>query len=131
MAPVCVDNKQTVAMAATEVSRRVAEIKKLDGENYISWKFNAKLMLMERGLWDIVNGTEKAPIATDTDKKEKEILEFFQRSQKAYSMIALSVKEELQVHIADSCDPGIAWQNLQSHFEFVSITQVCQLCLEG
>ena len=112
---------------SSDTTRRVADIKKLDGTNYQSWKFNAKLMLMERGLWDIVTGAEKAPVATEQDKKEKEIREFYQRSQKAYSLIALSVKEDLQVHIADSCLPNVAWENLQSHFEFVSITQIVRM----
>ena len=112
---------------SSDTTRRVGDIKKLDGTNYQSWKFNAKLMLMERGLWDIVTGAEKAPVATEQDKKEKEIREFYQRSQKAYSLIALSVKEDLQVHIADSCLPNVAWENLQSHFEFVSITQIVRM----
>ena len=109
------------------MSSRIETIKKLDGSNYQSWKFNAKLMLMERGLWSIVNGDEKAPVATESDKKEKEIREFCMRSQKAYSLIALSVQEELQVHIADNCDPKSAWEKLNSHFEFVSITQVVRI----
>ena len=98
-------------------------IEKLNGSNYQTWKFNAKLVLMNKGLWSIVNGTEKAPVTTDADKKEKEVKEFVARSDKAYSIIALALNKSLQVHIANTVDPKAAWDTLEKHFNFVSITQ--------
>ena len=103
------------------------EIKKLDGSNFQSWKFNAKLVLMQRGLWSLVSGSEEAPVATATDKKEKEIKEYSLRSQKAYSLIALSVCENLQIHVVDTVDPKTAWDNLEKQFNFVSITQTVRV----
>ena len=47
------------------------KIEKLNGCNYQSWKFNAKLVLMSKGYWEIISGDEKLPVATDNDKKEK------------------------------------------------------------
>ena len=51
--------------------RDVVKIEQLTGSNYQSWKTNMKLVLMERGLWGFVQGTEVLPVATETDKKEK------------------------------------------------------------
>ena len=49
------------------------------------------------------------------------------RSDKAYSLIALSVDKSLQVHISKTTDPHVAWETLQKQFEFVSITQIVRL----
>ena len=96
-------------MATSSASEMKVQIEPLDGSNYLSWKFNVKLVLMQSGLWGIVSGAEKAPVASEDDKKEKEIVDFRVRSEKAYSQIALNVKKELQVHVANTVDPKEAW----------------------
>ena len=113
-------------MATTNEIMKVA-IEPLNGSNYQTWKFNVKLILMERGLWGIVSGTETAPVATETNKQEKEIKEFLLRSQKAYSQIALNVKQEFQVHVVNTDDPKVAWETLKKHFEFVSVTHIVRV----
>ena len=49
------------------------------------------------------------------------------RSDKAYSLIALSVDKSLQVHISTTTDPLVAWETLQKQFEFFSITEIIRL----
>ena len=115
-------------MATSSASEMKVQIEPLDGSNYLSWKFNVKLVLMQSGLWGIVSGAEKAPVASEDDKKEKEIVDFRVRSEKAYSQIALNVKKELQVHVANTVDPKNAWDQLKKHFEFVSITHTVRVC---
>ena len=44
-------------MADTQ-SDNAMKIEKLDGTNYLTWKFNVKLMLMQKELWGIVEVTE-------------------------------------------------------------------------
>ena len=105
----------------------ITEIGRLDGSNYQSWKYNIKLALMERGLWGFTQGLEVAPVVTEDDKKEKEIKAFLLRSDKAYSLIALSIDKYLQIHITNTTDPKTVWNTLQNHFEFVSITQIVRL----
>ena len=39
----------------------ITKIEKLNGKNHQSWKYNIKLVLMERGLWGFIAGTETAP----------------------------------------------------------------------
>ena len=86
-----------------------------------------KLILMERGLWGFIEGNEEAPEVTEEDKKVKELKEFKSRSEKAYSLIALSVCKTLQVHLMNTTNPKVAWETLQKQFEFVSITHVVRL----
>ena len=45
----------------------ITKIESLSGKNYQSWKYNIKLVLMERVLWGFVEGTENTPNSTATD----------------------------------------------------------------
>ena len=85
----------------------ITKIEPLSGKNYQSWKYNIKLVLMERGLWGFVEGTENAPNSTATDAVRNV---YRLRSDKAYSLIALSVDKSLQVHISSTIDPRGAWE---------------------
>ena len=97
-------------------------VEKLDGTNFNSWKFNMKLLLMEKDLYGFLDGSEVAPVPTDNNKMEKEIKLFKSRSQKAFSMIALAISKQLQVHIRSTVDPKVAWDTLKAQFEFISTT---------
>ena len=46
----------------------ITKIERLDGKNYQSWKYNIKLVLMERGLWRFVEGKEAATGASAAAK---------------------------------------------------------------
>lgn len=102
----------------------ITKIEPLNGKNYQSWKYNIKLVLMERGLWSFIDGNEEVPPDTATAAVRKS---YRLRSDKAYSLIALSVGKNLQVHISTTTDPKIAWDTLKSQFECVSIAQVVRL----
>ena len=89
-------------------------IEKLDGSNYNSWKFNMKLMLINQDLYGFIEDSE---VPTD----EKEVKLYKSRSQKAYSLIALSLSKSLQVHVRNTTNPKTAWDAIKSQFEFVSV----------
>ena len=99
------------------------KIEQLNGKNYQSWKYNVKLVLMERGLWGIADGSEKKPETTDEKVKKAWVL----RSDKAYSVIALSVIKDLQVHITATTDAHKAWTILKDHFEVTSVSQIVRV----
>ena len=109
----------------------LTKIEKLNGSNYKSWKYNIKLVLMGRGLWSIAFGSEKAPVIAEADKAKAESLKLINdwnlRSDKAYSLIALSISKSLQVHISATTDAHEAWKILQKHFEVVSVSQIVRL----
>ena len=56
---------------------------------------------MERGLWGFIAGIETAPAETATVQVRNA---YRLRSDKAYSLIALSVDKSLQVHITSTTD---------------------------
>ena len=47
-------------------AREITKIEHLNGKNYQTWKYNIKLVLMERGLCRFINGTEERPDETAT-----------------------------------------------------------------
>ena len=103
----------------------ITKIEKLNGRNYQSWKYNIKLVLMERGLWGFTQeGVEQPPeeSASDVAKRSYQL-----RSDKTYLLIALSLEKHLQIHISGTTAPLEAWQSLQQQFEFVSVTQIVRL----
>ena len=92
-----------------------SELIKLNSENYASWKLQLRMALIRDDLWDIVNGTEEKPndAASDEDKKK-----FKTRSNKALSMIVLSMKPELHYLVGrEPEDPVTVWTDLANHFE--------------
>ena len=100
------------------------KIEPLERNNYQSWKYNMKLVLMERGLWGFAQGTETLPGQTEAPAVR---YAYKLKSDKAYSLIALSVSKSLQAHIMSTTDPAEAWNTLQKQFEFISITQIVRL----
>ena len=101
------------------------KIEKLNGKNYQSWKYNMKLVLMERGLWGFTQeGQETSPAETSTTAAKNA---FRLRSDKAYSLIALNVEKDLQVHISSVINLLEAWKILQKQFEFVWVTQIVRI----
>ena len=99
------------------------KIKKLDGTNYQSWKFQMKLVLMEKDLWGFIEDVE-VNVATDSPEVQGK---FRSRSNKAYSLIALSIETSLQPHIVTTTNPREAWCILENLFSFVSVTQIVRL----
>ena len=63
---------------------------KLTAENYHSWKFNMKMMLIGMDCWEIVEGTEILP-ADSTPKQQQE---FRKRVNKSLSRICLGVSQK-------------------------------------
>lgn len=101
------------------------EIEKLNGKNYQSWKYNIKLILMGRGLWRFTQEGQETPPAETATTAVKNAFQL--RSDKAYSLIALNVEKDLQVHISSVINPLEAWKILQKQFEFVSVTQIVRI----
>ena len=102
----------------------VIKIEKLNGSNYQTWKFNMKLILMERSLWGFIDGREEVPEST---AEASAILKYQNRSDRAYSIIALNIERSLQIHIASTSIPKEAWDILSNQFAFVSITHMVRL----
>ena len=68
---------------------------KLNGDNFHSWKFNMKMFLIGKDLWDIVSGDEI--LGEEATPKERD--QFRKRDNKALSTISLSVATDIQIYV--------------------------------
>ena len=88
-------------------------IDKLDGSNWITWKFQLKHFLLAKGLWKYVDGSAALVEGATAEQRAKHQSE----SQKAFSFIAMSVSTP-QLYLITSCEePKEAWDSLKKHFE--------------
>lgn len=100
-----------MAVAASEL--KTVSVIPLNGVNYPTWKVQCRMALMKDGLWNIVDGTEVAPAATDTNSYNK----FMARRDRALATIVLSVDPSLLYVIGDPVDPIVVWQKLADQFQ--------------
>ena len=63
----------------------------------------------------------------DNDKMEREVKVYKSRSQRAYSIIALSICRNLQVHVRNTTCPKKAWDEIKSQFEFISVNHAVRV----
>ena len=92
-------------------SRTVA-VAPLYGSNYVTWKIQCKMALMKEGLWQIVEGTEAAPLSTDPGYKR-----FVERRDKALAIVVLSIGPTLLYLIGEPTDPKAVWTTLADQFQ--------------
>ena len=62
-------------------------IDKLDGANWSTWKFQMKHLLLAKGLWGVVEGSDT--LAEDANEAAR--TEFWKKSQKSFSSIVLAI----------------------------------------
>ena len=88
-------------------------IDKLGPSNWITWKFQIRHLLMAKGLWKYVDGSE----VLVEDMSEATRTKFRDESQKAISTIIMTISTP-QLYLVTSCEkPKDAWDTLKKHFE--------------
>ena len=88
-------------------------IVKLSRDNYHSWKFDLKMMLVGKDLWDIVSGDEVFEEGASVAIKKS----FRKRDNKALSTICLSISSDLKIYVRNAKSSKEAWDTLSNHFE--------------
>ena len=87
-------------------------IEKLNGSNWNTWKFQMKHLLMAKGLWNLVDGSEVL-----ASKATAAAALFQSRLHKAFSTTVLAM-DSAQLYLVTSCEePKQAWNALKNHFE--------------
>ena len=89
------------------------KVEKLNSDNYHSWKFNIKMFLIGKDLWDIVDGSEVLENDADAETRNK----FKKRDNMALATICLSISTGLQIYVRSAVSAKQAWDVLQNHFE--------------
>ena len=88
-------------------------VDKLDGSNWCTWKFQMQHLLLTKGLWGHVDGSEVlAHDATEAARSE-----FKQKAQQTFCTIVMAVSTP-QLYLVTSCkEPKELWDILRDHFE--------------
>jgi hypothetical protein len=95
----------SLAVMSDNDSSTALKIEKLHGSsNWTTWKFDIKLHLVSRGLWDVVNPT--VPLQTSIDAVIQS------RLDKSFAVIGLMVDPSQKLYILDATDGRAAWQAL-------------------
>lgn len=97
---------------------------RLSDFNYATWKTDMKVLLMDRGCWEFINGEAK-PCPDSADDKEKQAYSW--RKQRAYTTIYQGIERKFHTLIADTVDGKIAWEALKSNFEPTSRARLAGL----
>ena len=94
-------------------------IEKLKDSNYATWKFQIKHLMISKGYFSIVSGTEAEPdVSADTKLKEA----FQTRSEQAFALLVLAVSTEMIYLISECNSANEAWIKLEKHFERDSLS---------
>ena len=89
------------------------KVEKLTADNYHHWKFQMKMCLLGKDLWEIVTGTETLPAEASPEVRSK-----FKKPQNlALATVCLSVATNLQIYVRSATNAKEAWENLEKHFE--------------
>ena len=88
-------------------------VDRLDSTNWMTWKFQVRHLLLAKGLWGYVDGSEVLPEGAN----EQTRAEFQKKSQRAFSTIALAISTQQLYLITSFENPKDAWVNLHKHFE--------------
>ena len=84
-------------------------IDKFTRENFGMWKFNMEMILAEKDLWAVVDGSEEPPSA-DADVTTKKV--FDRKEMKAFALIVTNLVDQQIAHIRHCKGPAQAWTTL-------------------
>ena len=105
-------------MANPLVDSYLNESTKLDGENYVNWKFKLITILEAYNLWTIVKGDEpkpQPPVATQDWEK---------REMKAKVLLCMLVKDNIIPHIRDCETSKATWDTLKGLYETTNANRI-------
>jgi len=84
-------------------------IEKLDTSNWDTWKFQVCHLLLPKGLWKYVDGSEMLP----EDVDEGNLAEFYKKSRRVPSTLAMAIKTP-QLYLVTAFDsPKDVWEALK------------------
>eukprot|EP00794_Sanderia_malayensis_P016556 gene16556-biopygen13988 len=93
------------------------KVERLTGDNYHTWKFQMKMQLIGKNLWEIVTGDEVLGAQATALEQQKHK----RRENQALASICLSVSTENQIYVRSAVTAKDAWNSLEQRFEKKSL----------
>lgn len=100
-----IERKEERKMAT--MGESLFKIEKLSHDNYMSWAFMMKIVLMEKELWTTISDAAPNPVTAEWTKK----------SASAFHLISLSCDKTQVIHIKKCTSGKEAWDILKSHHQ--------------
>jgi hypothetical protein len=92
------------------------EANKLDGSNFINWKFKMQTLMEGYGVWTIAKGTEAKPDAA-VGATTTQIQDWEKHENKAKVLLRMSVKDNIIPHIREANTSAETWTTLKALYE--------------
>lgn len=86
-------------------------IDKLSFRNYSTWSCDLKYLLLEKGLWEIIEKKQKS-LEISTMVTADDVEKFKSRANKVLSLVYLNIEPEFKRLVADCSEPVEAWECL-------------------
>lgn len=105
-------SKSSKSSTMTTGEKTIFHIEKLNNDNYLSWKFKMKMLLLKDNCFDTIELSESSKIDKDMEEKD----------QKALQLIALSVENSQLIHVKKAKGGREAWKNLKEYHQRSSLS---------
>jgi hypothetical protein len=92
------------------------EANKLDGSNFINWKFKMQTLMEGYGVWNIAKGTELKPDAA-VGAREAQIQDWEKHENKEKVLVRMSIKYRIIPHIREATTSAATWTTLKALYE--------------
>ena len=89
------------------------KFEKLAPENYHTWKFNMKMILVRKDRWKIVNGSEGLHKNATAEERRK----FKKRENLVLASVCLSISSNLQIYVRFTETGKETWDSLAKYFK--------------
>jgi hypothetical protein len=99
------------------------EANKLDGSNFINWKFKMQTLMEAYGVWNIVKGTELKP-DTAAGATTAQIQDWKKREKKTKVLLCMSVKDSIIPHIREATTSVATWKTPKELYETSNTNQI-------
>ncbi len=96
-------------------------VDKFDGVNFHLWKFKMEMVMAEKELWEIVDGSEEPPQST---MDPRVMQAYMRREKKAFAILALNLSDSQLAHIRSCKTPAEAWAKLCNIHEAKSLANI-------
>lgn len=96
-------------------------VDKFDGVNFHLWKFKMEMVMAEKELWEIVDGSEEPP---SSDAEARVRTAYTRREKKAFAILALNLSDSQLSHIRSCKTPAEAWAKLCNIHEAKSLVNI-------
>ena len=100
----------------------LTESNKLDGTNYVNWKFKMQTLMEGHNIWAIVNGKQDKPTSPTTTLGV--VQDWKKRELKAKILLRMSIKDSIIPHIRDITTSSGTWSALKGLYEITNSNRI-------